>query len=353
MSTRCVYHRPQSDVRASASRSSPSAAMAAARWRRARTSISSSCCPTKQTAWGESVTECDALRAVGPRPEGRPRHAARSTTASAWRASDMTIRTALLEARPILGDLALAHELVSALRPRAGAVDRAPSSSPPSSPSATSASSRPATRATWSSPTSRKARAACATSTRCSGSPNMSTACTMPPRWSMSGCSRRREYRLFVRGRGFPVGDALPPAFPDRPRRGPADLRPAARDRRASGLCRPRRAARRRALHEALFPRRQGRRRPDAHLLRGAGGAPAEAARHARPLRRAASAARQRKACNGTRISSSRPAASTSPTTTSSQRDPVNLIRLFHLADQHGLALHPDAPCASSPSRFG
>jgi UTP:GlnB (protein PII) uridylyltransferase len=54
--------------------------------------------PYKQTAWGESVVEYDALHAVGPRPEGRPRHALASTSASAGR-SDMTIRTALLEAR--------------------------------------------------------------------------------------------------------------------------------------------------------------------------------------------------------------------------------------------------------------
>ncbi len=64
------------------------------------------------------------------------------------------------------------------------------------------------------------------------------------------------------------VDGALPPALPRRARRGAPDLRHADRDRRSHGLHRPRRRARRRALHEALFPGRQGCRRPDPHLLR-------------------------------------------------------------------------------------
>ena len=38
--------------------------------------------PYKQTAWGESIAEAHSLLPVGPRPEGRPRHAHRSTNAS-------------------------------------------------------------------------------------------------------------------------------------------------------------------------------------------------------------------------------------------------------------------------------
>jgi [protein-PII] uridylyltransferase len=66
--------------------------------------------PSKQTAWGESVTEAmlyvmwDLGQKVG--------HATRSIDECLRLArSDMTIRTTILEARPILGDIALAHEL--------------------------------------------------------------------------------------------------------------------------------------------------------------------------------------------------------------------------------------------------
>jgi [protein-PII] uridylyltransferase len=68
--------------------------------------------PAKQTAWGESVTEAmlyvlwDLGQKVG--------HATRSIDECLRLArSDMTIRTALLEARPILGDLALAQDLAA------------------------------------------------------------------------------------------------------------------------------------------------------------------------------------------------------------------------------------------------
>jgi [protein-PII] uridylyltransferase len=68
--------------------------------------------PAKQTAWGESVTEAilyvlwDLGQKVG--------HATRSI-GECLRLSriDMTIRTTILEARPILGDMALAHDLAT------------------------------------------------------------------------------------------------------------------------------------------------------------------------------------------------------------------------------------------------
>ena len=41
--------------------------------------------------------------------------------------------------------------------------------------------------------------------------------------------------------------------------------------------------------------------------------------------------------------SSSTTTASTSPTPDVFKRDPVNLIRIFHLAQKHNLAFHPDA----------
>src|SRR4051794_29768329 len=68
--------------------------------------------PAKQTAWGESVTEAmlyvlwDLGQKVG--------HATRTIDDCLRLArSDMTIRTSILEARPILGDIALAHDLAA------------------------------------------------------------------------------------------------------------------------------------------------------------------------------------------------------------------------------------------------
>ena len=108
--------------------------------------------PYKQTAWGESVAEgilyClwDMGLKVG--------HATRSVDECIRQAkADMTIRTALLEARYLLGDRALFDEFVARFdkNDREAAARR--SSSPPSSPSARSGCAAPASRATWSSRT--------------------------------------------------------------------------------------------------------------------------------------------------------------------------------------------------------
>ena len=114
--------------------------------------------PYKQTAWGESVVEAmlyvlwDLKLKVG--------HATRSVDDCIREAkADMTIRTALLEARFLFGDPALYDALLAALRQGGGARQRRPSSSTRSSRSATPASPRPAPRATSSSRTSRTARA--------------------------------------------------------------------------------------------------------------------------------------------------------------------------------------------------
>ena len=133
--------------------------------------------PYKQTAWGESVAEAilyclwDLGLKVG--------HATRSIDECIRQAkADMTIRTALLEARFLLGDRKLFDELMTRFDKSVIQGTGARSSSPPSSPSARSATAAPASRAIWSSPTSRTARAACAICTRCSGSPSTSIAST-------------------------------------------------------------------------------------------------------------------------------------------------------------------------------
>ena len=95
--------------------------------------------PYKQTAWGESVVEAmlyvlwDLKLKVG--------HATRSVDECMREArADMTIRTALLEARFLLGDRALFDELRDPLRQGGRARPRRRSSSRPSSRSAMPAS---------------------------------------------------------------------------------------------------------------------------------------------------------------------------------------------------------------------
>ena len=147
--------------------------------------------PYKQTAWGEQVAEAilyclwDMGLKVG--------HATRSVDECIRQArGDMTIRTAILETRFLTGDQPLYDELV-ALRQGGRAGHRGRIRRPPSSPSARAPLAAPGNRAIWSSPTSRTARAACATCTRCSGSPNTSTACARPTSWSSAACSTRRN----------------------------------------------------------------------------------------------------------------------------------------------------------------
>ncbi len=218
-----------------------SAATAAACWRRAPTSICCSCCPTSRRRGRASIIEAmlyvlwDLKQKVG--------HATRSIDECLRQArADMTIRTTLLEARFIMGDEALFERCARASTRRSSPRRRA-NSSPPSSPSATRASSAPANRAISSSPTSRRARAACAISTRCSGSPNTSIACATPHELVAAGLFSQRELRAVLALRGVPVGGALPPAFPHRARRGAAELRPAAR-RSPNGSATPRAPAR-------------------------------------------------------------------------------------------------------------
>ena len=98
--------------RPSAWRSSPSAAMAAARWRPAPTSTCCSCCPTSRRRWGEQVVEYmlymlwDLGLKVG--------HATRNVDECIRLSrADMTIRTSILEARFLWGEQALFDDLMA------------------------------------------------------------------------------------------------------------------------------------------------------------------------------------------------------------------------------------------------
>lgn len=129
--------------------------------------------PYKKTPWTEQVVEWilyilwDMGLKVG--------HATRNVDECIRLArSDMTIRTAILETRFICGEQTLFKDLATASTTRWLRAP-APNSSPPNCPNGTSATTRQETHGIWSSPMSRKARAVCAISTRCSGSPSTST----------------------------------------------------------------------------------------------------------------------------------------------------------------------------------
>jgi hypothetical protein len=296
--------------RPSAWRSSRPAATAAARWRRAPTSICCSCCPTSRPpgarASREAILYClwDLGLKVG--------HATRSVDECIRQAkADMTIRTAILEARFMLGD-------ASAVRRTVARFDKEVVQG-------TGAEFVAAKLA------ERDERHAAPAQSRYLVEPNVKDGkgglrdlhtlfwiakyvyrVSRRDELVDSGVFDREEYGSSAAAR-IPVVGALPHAFRHRPRRGAAVVRHPARDRGAARLHRASRPEGRRALHEALLPDGQGRRRPDRDLLRGAGGA------QAKPRRCStgswpASPARPRRSCARSTTSSSTTTASTSPT---------------------------------------
>ena len=173
-----------------------------------------------------------------------------------------------------------------ALRDRGGRRPRHAPSSRPSSPSATPATSAPATAATCSSPTSRKARAACAISRPCSGSAASSTGIERPAELVEHGVLDAWALRKFTKARRFlwAVRCHLHYLSDRAEERLTFDLQPEIA--RRMGYRDHKGVEQRRALHEALLPDRQGGRRADPDLLRRArGAAPAPAAPRARPVR--------------------------------------------------------------------
>ena len=199
--------------------------------------------PYKQTPWGESVVEFilymlwDLGLKVG--------HATRTVDECIRLArSDMTIRTALLEARYIWGDEALFDDAGRAASTPRWSRAPARNSSPPSSPSATSATARQGASRYLVEPNVKDGKG---------GLRDLHTLFWIAKYFYRvriargAGQGRRllaRRARPLPQGRGFPLGGALPPAFPDRPGRGAAVLRHPARDGRAPRLHRPSRPAR-------------------------------------------------------------------------------------------------------------
>ena len=174
--------------------------------------------PPEEFKWGERVVEAilyvlwDLRQKVG--------HSTRSIEDCLTLArEDMTIRTALFEARFILGDEVTVRGYADALRKgnrqrdgdriRRGQACRTGSASDAIWPH----------RVISSSPMSKRARAGCATSIRCFGSPNMSIASARPPNSSRRAFLRRRNTDSSPM-RGIPLARALPSAFRNRPRGG-------------------------------------------------------------------------------------------------------------------------------------
>ncbi len=119
--------------------------------------------------------------------------------------ADLTIRTGAARGALRLGRAgAVRRAEDAASKPRSCKGTRGRSSSRRSSPSATQRHRALGdSAATRSSPTSRKARAGCAICTRCSGSPNTSTASTTSPSWSSAACCRPRKRSASPRAQNF------------------------------------------------------------------------------------------------------------------------------------------------------
>ena len=232
--------------------------------------------PYKQTAWGESVAEAilyclwDLGLKVG--------HATRSIDECIRQAkADMTIRTAVLESRFLLGDKQAVRRIDDPLR-QVGDPGNRPG-----------VRRRQARRARGA-PSPRRAVALSGRAQRQGRQGRLARPAhaVLDREICLSRPGRRRPDRTRrVRSgraqavpplRGLPVVGPLQHALPHGPRRGAAVVRHPARDRRAARLHRTSGHEGCRALHEALLPGRQGRRRPHRDPVLGARG-PADQAR--------------------------------------------------------------------------
>ena len=298
--------------------------------------------PYKQTAWGESVAEAilyclwDIGLKVG--------HATRSVDECIRQAkADMTIRTAILESRFLLGDRKLFDELVDALRQggRAGhrarirrrQARRARGAPPPRRPVALSG------RAQRQGRQGRPARPAHAVLDRQIRLPRARDVEELVER----GVFDREEYKLFRRCEDFLWSVRCNMHF----------LTGRAEERLSFDIQREiavrlgytehpgLQDVERFMKHYFLIAKDVGD--LTAILCAALEDRAGQARAGAEPDDGAAAAARPRRRCPRATTSSSTTTASTSPTPDVFKRDPVNLIRMFRLAQKHNLAFHPDA----------
>ena len=231
--------------------------------------------PYKQTAWGESIAESilyclwDMGLKVG--------HATRSINECIRQAkADITIRTAVLESRFLLGDRKLFDELVTRF-------DK----------DVTQGSASEFVTAKLAEREERHRRAG---QSRYLVEPNVKDGkgglrdlhtlfwiakyvyrVHEPEELIARGVFTQSEYTLFRRCEDFLWSVRCHMHFVTGRARGTAVVRHPARDRAAARIHPASRHAGRRALHEALLPDRQGRRRPHCDPLRAARGQPGQA----------------------------------------------------------------------------
>ena len=208
-------------------------------WRRAPTSIFSSCFPTSRPPGARaSPSTCSISSGISASRSATPR--APSINACGCRRSDMTIRTALLDARLILGDEQLFAEFQRRFRKDVLEGNARPFIEP-SSPSRTRAT--PRRRLALSGRAEHQGRQR---RLRDLHTLHWLAKHLYPDKaeaeFVEAGVFTRREYRELPPLRELPLDGALPVALPDRPARGAPELRPAAADGRAARLSRPRAA---------------------------------------------------------------------------------------------------------------
>ena len=158
--------------------------------------------PLQADRLGRERHRIHSLHAVGPGPEGRPRHALAGRMRAAGQAghhhphrdpgSALSVgrQRALRRAAQEILDRGRHRHRPGFRRSQAGRARR-------------SATRARAKAAIWSSPTSRKARAACATCRRSTGSANISITSRTPPTWSSTTSSPARNTRPSRRPKPF------------------------------------------------------------------------------------------------------------------------------------------------------
>ena len=282
-----------------------------------------------------------ALPAVGPRAEGRPRHAhGRGEPALRRARPDHPHRAA--RGALHLGRPRAVRRAGEGLRRRSSPPATAATSSRPSSPSATSATQRMGDSRYVVEPNVKEGKGGLRDLHTLFWIAKYLYRVSKPAELVDKGVLTKRRGAPFRARRALPHHGALPHPLSHRPRRRPPVLRPPARDRHASRLPGPAGQPRRRALHEALLSSCQDGRRPHAHLRRRARGQPPAQAQARRAVADACGRA-------SSTASASTASGWRAATPDAFDKDPVAILRLFHVAQENELDIHPATLAADHP----